>query len=101
MVRRDVRHTQGSWESGTLVKRFQREAAWRCSMPSPRNASLSGEQTMHAILDALDQHKQRLLAIVESEGTTPEDKYEALMRLASLAGILTRTLGEAEAENSN
>lgn len=56
---------------------------------------------MHAILDALDQHKQRLLAIVESEGTTPEDKYEALMRLASLAGILTRTLGEAEAENSN
>ena len=67
----------------------------------PRNASLSGEQTMHAILDALDQHKQRLLAIVESEGTTPEDKYEALMRLASLAGILTRTLGEAEAENSN
>lgn len=70
-------------------------------MPSPRNASLSGKQTMHAILDVLDRHKERLLAIVESEETTPDDKYEALMRLASLTGILTRAGGEAEAENSN
>ena len=44
---------------------------------------------MRVILDALDQHKERLIAIIESEETTPEDKYEALMRLASLTGILT------------
>jgi hypothetical protein len=54
------------------------------------------EQTIGAILDILDQHKQHLLAIVESEETTPDDKFEALMRLASLAGILTSAAGEPE-----
>jgi hypothetical protein len=67
-------------------------------MPSPRNVSLSGEQTMHAILDVLDQHKERLLTIVESEETTQEDKYEALMRLASLTGVLTSVAGETKSE---
>jgi hypothetical protein len=70
-------------------------------MLSPRNASLSRKQTMHAVLDALDQHKERLLVIVESEVTTPDDKYEAVMRLASLAGILTRTAAEVETGNAN
>ena len=70
-------------------------------MPSPRNASLFAEQTIGAIVDILDQHKQHLLAIVESEQTTPDDKYEALTRLASLTGVLARTAGEAEAENAN
>ena len=70
-------------------------------MPSPRNTALSAEQTIGAILDILDLHKERLLAIVESEETTPDDKYEALMRLASLTEILIRTAGEAEAENAN
>ena len=45
---------------------------------------------MHTVLDALDRHKERLLAIVDSEDTTPDDKYEALMRLASLTEILSR-----------
>jgi hypothetical protein len=53
---------------------------------------------MHAFLDVLGQHKERLLAIVESEETTPDDKYEALMRLASLTGILSRAAGEAAIE---
>jgi hypothetical protein len=67
-------------------------------MPSPRNISLSGEQTVNAILDTLDQHKERLIAIVESEQTTPEDKYEALMRLASLTGILISAANGNEVE---
>ena len=44
---------------------------------------------MHSILDALDHHKDRLLAIIESEETTPDDKSDALMRLASLTSALT------------
>jgi hypothetical protein len=67
-------------------------------MPSPYNASLSGQQTLHAILDVLDRHRERLLVIVDSEETTPDDKYEALMRLASLTGILSRAAGEAAIE---
>jgi hypothetical protein len=36
------------------------------------------------------RHKERLCAIVESDQTSPEDKYEALIRLAALTSILTR-----------
>jgi hypothetical protein len=49
---------------------------------------------MHAILDVLGQHKEHLLAVVESEETTPDDKYEALMRLASLTGVLADAAAE-------
>ena len=56
---------------------------------------------MEAILDLLDQHKGCLLAILESEETTPDDKYEALMRLASLTEVLTRMVGEVEAQASS
>lgn len=70
-------------------------------MPSPRNTSLSAEKTIDAVLNVLDQHKERLCAIVESEKTTPDDKYEALMRLASLTGILTSMAAEHEGIPAN
>ena len=58
-------------------------------MPSPRNTALSGELTVDIVLGAIELHKERLCQIIESDDTTPEDKYEALMRLASMTGILT------------
>jgi len=57
-------------------------------MPSPRNTLLSGEQTLNRVLNLLDQRKQQLCEIIDSEQTTPEEKYEALMRFASLTGTL-------------
>jgi hypothetical protein len=64
-------------------------ADWRPTMASPRNASLSGERAIETVLALLEQHEVRLRQIVESDDTTPAEKYEALMRLASLTGILT------------
>ena len=68
---------------------LSKRAEWRSPMPSPRNTSLSGERTIETVLGVLEQHKERLCRIVESDDTTPEDKYEALIHLASLTGILT------------
>jgi len=70
-------------------------------MSYARNASLSAAQSISPILDLLDRHKQRLLAVVESKATTPEDRYEALRHLASLTGALTRTTREVEVETQN
>ena len=70
-------------------------------MPSPRNTSLSAERTINVALDLLDQHKQRLCAVIESEQSTPEEKYEALVSLAYMTGILMREAALSEAETSN
>ena len=37
----------------------------------------------------LDQQKQELCAVIESEQATPEEKYESLVSLAYMTGILT------------
>ena len=63
-------------------------------MPSPRDTLVSGEQALDRVLNLLDQHKQRLCEIIESEHSTPEDQNEALMRLASLMGTLADVTAE-------
>jgi hypothetical protein len=52
------------------------------------------EHIIHAAVDLLDQYKQELCAVVESEQTIPDEKYEALVRLACMTRILTRAPGE-------
>ena len=63
-------------------------------MLSPRNTSLSGQRAVNAALALLDQHKQRLTEIIESEGTTEDEKYDALIVLAHMTGVLTNTATE-------
>ena len=63
-------------------------------MPSPRNTSLSAERTINAALDLLDKQKEELCSVIESEHTTPEEKYESLVSLAYMTGILTSAADE-------
>ena len=63
-------------------------------MPSPRNTSLSGQQAVDAALTLLDRHKHRLTEIIESEETTPDEKYDALIVLAHMTGVLTNAVAE-------
>jgi hypothetical protein len=65
-------------------------------MTCPGNTILSAKQTIDAILSLLDHHKERLCAIIESDKATPDEKHQALMRLASLTGILTDAAEEHE-----
>jgi hypothetical protein len=48
----------------------------------------------------VDQYELRLRTVIESEQTSPEEKFQALIDLAHLTGILVREAAEAEAENS-
>jgi hypothetical protein len=67
-------------------------------MASPRNTLASAERAIHAALNLCDQQKQHLCAIVESEQSTPDEKYEALVSLAYLTGILVSQAAEEENE---
>jgi hypothetical protein len=66
-------------------------------MTSPRNTSLSAERIINVALDLLDERKEHLCSILESEQTTPDEKYQALVSLAYMTGILVREATEAEA----
>jgi hypothetical protein len=59
-------------------------------MPSPRNSSLLAHRIIHLALDLLDERKERLCSIVGSEQTSPDEKFEALVSLACMTGILVR-----------
>jgi hypothetical protein len=41
----------------------------------------------------MDQHKQHLTKIIESELSTTEEKYDALVALAYMTGVLTHEAG--------
>jgi hypothetical protein len=64
-------------------------------MAYPRNISLYTAPTIYVALDLLDQRKDEPCFIVESEQSTPEEKYEALVALAYMTGILTSAAAEA------
>jgi hypothetical protein len=66
-------------------------------MPSPRNSSLLAQRTIQVALDLLDERREHLCSIVESEQTSTDEKYEALVSLAYMTGILMREAAEAEA----
>jgi hypothetical protein len=57
-------------------------------MPTICHTSVIAERIIHAALDAADARKQELCDIVEAESSTPAEKYEALVTLAHLTGIL-------------
>jgi hypothetical protein len=71
---------------------------WSCSMCSPRNISVSARRSANVALHLVDEHEQRLRAILESAQVVPDEKFQALADLASLTGILVREMAEAEAE---
>lgn len=64
-------------------------------MPHPRNNALYAARVVNVALDLVDRHEQRLVAILESAETTQDQKYQALVDLAHLTGILVREMSEA------
>ena len=69
-------------------------------MSSPRNTSVSAARVINVTLGLADQQEQRLCAIIESKQATPDEKFQALVDLARLAGIVLRVAAEGEAEFS-
>jgi hypothetical protein len=69
-------------------------------MPSPRNTSVSAARAINVALDLADQQEQRLCAIIESKQATSDEKFQALVDLAHLAGIVLHAAAEGEAEIS-
>jgi hypothetical protein len=64
-------------------------------MPSPRNTSVCAARAIELALGLVEQREQRLRGIIESEQTTPDEKFEALIDLARLTGILLHEMAEA------
>jgi CheY-like chemotaxis protein len=67
-------------------------------MPALRNTSLSAERTIQVAIDQHDERKEHLCSIVESEQTTPDEKYQALVSLAYMTGVLERRILIADDE---
>jgi hypothetical protein len=67
-------------------------------MSSPRNTPVSAAQAINVALGLADQQQQRLCAIIESKQATPDEKFQALVDLARLAGIVLHAAAEGEAE---
>lgn len=65
----------------------------RYPMPSPCG-SIVTQRIIQAALDLIDMQKSELCAVVESEQATPCEKYEALLRLAHITGVLTNAAAE-------
>ncbi|MDP9051269.1 MAG: hypothetical protein M3O31_11210 [Acidobacteriota bacterium] len=64
--------------------------------PSPRIISVSAARAVKVAVDLVEQQQEWLRAILESKQATPEQKFEALVDLAHLAGILLREVAEAD-----
>jgi hypothetical protein len=69
-------------------------------MPSPRITAVSAARAIDVALGLADQQEQRLCAIIESKQATSDEKFQALVDLARLAGIVLRAATEGEAEIS-
>jgi hypothetical protein len=52
------------------------------------------------MIGQLDQQEQHLCAIIGSKQATPDEKFQALVDLARLAGIVLHVAAEGEAEIS-
>jgi len=64
----------------------------------PRNTSVSATRVTNVAIGLVEQQEERLRAIIESKQATPDEKFEALVDLAHLAGVVL--LGAAEAEET-
>jgi hypothetical protein len=51
---------------------------------------------MNVAVGLVEQQEERLRGILESKQTTPEEKFEALVDLAQLAGILLHEMAEGD-----
>jgi len=69
-------------------------------MSSPRNTSVSVARPIDVALGLADQQEQRLCTIIESKQATSDEKFQALVDLARLAGIVLHVATEGEAELS-
>jgi hypothetical protein len=67
-----------------------------CCTPLPRNTKVSGAQAINVATGLVEQQEERLRDILESRQSTPDEKFEALVDLAHLAGILLHEMSEAE-----
>jgi predicted nucleotidyltransferase len=66
-------------------------------MPSPGNTAVYAVRAIDVALGLVEQQEERLRAIIESKQSSPQEKFEALVDLAHLAGILLHEMGESEA----
>jgi hypothetical protein len=58
-------------------------------MRSPHNSSILTRRIIQAALNLIDEQQGKLVAIVESEHSTPQERYDALVNLAHMTGVLT------------
>jgi hypothetical protein len=65
-----------------------------CSIPSPRNTSVSAARVINLAIGLVEQQEERLRDILESKQATPDEKFEALVNLANLAGIVLHKAAE-------
>jgi len=72
----------------------------RAQISSPRNTLVYAARAIDVALDLADQQEQRLRVILESKQATPDEKFQALVDLARLAGIVLHAAVEGEAEAS-
>jgi hypothetical protein len=63
-------------------------------MPSPRNTSASAARVINAAIDLAEQREQHLRGIIESEQTSPDEKFQALGGLARLTETLLHAMAE-------
>jgi len=57
-------------------------------MPNICNTSVLTERIIHAAIELVDERTQELRAIVDSESSTPAEKYEAFITLGYMTGVL-------------
>jgi hypothetical protein len=65
-------------------------------MASPRNIELSAQRGINVALGLAEEQEQRLRVILESTQATQDEKFQALLDLALLAGISFHHSSEAE-----
>jgi hypothetical protein len=67
-----------------------------CPIPFPRSTSISAARAMNVAVGLVEQQEERLHAVMESKLATPDEKFQALVDLAHLAGILLHEMTEDE-----
>ena len=65
-------------------------------MPSLRYASVSASRAINVAIGLVEQQEERLRDVLESKQAAPEEKFEALVSLAHLAGIVLHELVEGD-----
>ena len=75
------------------LETFTPMAAMAISMPPPTTSTV--DPSIAAALELLDRRKEELCAVLESNQATSDQKFEALVALAYMTGVLTRVAAES------